>query len=79
VMVTIPGVPQVAMIHSSCGPSTRTCLQAPTLAGLSYQRRSKALSLRQAKIGVGRDSSSVQRTCFCQTILRKRGIIASMF
>jgi len=47
---------------------TRTCLQARTRAGLSCQWRSHALSLRQAKIGVGRGSSSVQRTCSCQTI-----------
>jgi len=79
VMVTIPGVSHVAMINSSCCPSTRTCLQALTLAGLSFQWRSRALSLRQAKIGVGRGSSSLQRTCSCQTILRKRGKIASMF
>jgi len=37
VMVTVPGVSYVAMIHSSWCPSTRTCLQSLTLAGLSFQ------------------------------------------
>jgi len=78
-MVTIPGVSHVAMIHFSWCLLTRTCLQARTLAGLSFQWRSQALSFRQAKIGVRRGSSYVQRTCSCQTILRKRGKIASMF
>jgi len=63
VMGTIPGVSHVAMIHSSWCPLKRTCSKAGTLAGLSFQWRSQALSFRQAKIGVGRGSSSVQRTC----------------
>jgi len=79
VMVPILGVSHVAIIHCSCCPSTRTCLQALTLAGLSCQWRSKALALRQAKSAVGRGSSSVQRTCSFQTILRKHGKIASLF
>jgi len=79
VMVTIPGVSHVAMMHSSWCPLTRTYLQARTLAGLSCQWRSQALSFRHAKIGVGRGSSAVQRTCSCLTILRERGRIASMF
>jgi len=79
VIVTMPGVSQVAMMHSSLCPLTRTCLQARTRAGLSCQWRSHALSLRQAKIGVRRGSSSVQRTSSCQTILRKRGKMRSMF
>ena len=69
----------MAMIHSSLCPLTRTCLQARTRAGLSFQWRSHALSLRQAKIGIGRGCSSVHRTCSCQTILHKRGRMPSVF
>jgi len=77
-MVTVPGVSHVDTIHSSFCPSTRSCLQDLLLADLSRQWRSQALSFRQAKIGVGRESSAVQRTCSSQTILRERGKIAAM-
>jgi len=79
VIETMPGVSHVAMIPSSWCPSTRACLQARTLAGLSCQWRSQALSFRKAKIAVARGSSAVQRTCSRQTILRKRGKMAFMF